>query len=223
MSTGDKGQRHHINRKLREKLHNLMDASTNFKNNNKNDEKRKIDLKIRLLADAVQKRKDKDRDISRGSVFISFSKTGKNYFRKASELCKARGFIVNTGFDDQSADYVLKVIKNKIKESTLFLSIMTPEHKFDSSEEGNFYAPSIWLSEEKGMALALEKPFRLLVHARIKHEFWKKTTPSNLHSIFDDAEFEEKLSEAVDALERRYQEILEIELQDFARRQSIDL
>jgi hypothetical protein len=218
MTKQERSLRPQINRKLREKLHELNSLALRLKHAGNDREKRVVDLKIRLLAEVIAKRRDPDFAVADPSVFISYSKSGSGYFSKAKKLCEERGYTVNTGFDDQSADYVLKVIKNKIKESTMFLSIMTPEHKFDPALGTEIYAPSVWLPEEKGMALVLEKPFRLLVHSKIKSEFWKQTTPSQLHTIFNDAEFPEKLDEAVSALDRRYQEILETQLQEFARK-----
>lgn len=222
MTKEDKNLRHLINRRLREKLHDLNSLAFKLKSTGRDKEKQVVDLKIRLLAELIAKRKGADFNFSDPSVFISYSKSGVRYFTKAKKICEERGYVVNTGFDDQSADYVLRVIKNKIRESTMFLSIMTPEYGVENNIGSGSSAPSVWLSEEKGMALILEKPFRLLVHANIRAEFWKKTTPSQLHTIFDDAEFPEKLEEAVNALDRRYQEILEVELQGFARKFASD-
>lgn len=147
----------------------------------------------------------------RMSLFVSYSKkTGKEHYEKAKTIALKYKFEVVTGFDLQTEATVLKAVRTSISNATLFLGIMTPEYSIRDIDQDrdNKKAPSIWVIEEKGMALALEKPFQLLVDESVHPDFWKKTTPEKLHSMFSSANFEEKAEEALSALHRRYQELL---------------
>ncbi|WP_156917485.1 hypothetical protein [Salinarimonas rosea] len=210
-------KRHSLNRRMREKAQDLIDAAYKAKRVGDLKEKQRCDLKRRVLYDAMVRRKEPE-IIGMPSVFISFSQSGFNYFKRAEALCKNRGFEVKTGFDNQRNRTVLKSVKASIRTSTLFLGIMTPCRDSNKPVDLQRQVPSVWLPEEKGMALILEKPFRLLVHEDVHPDFWKQTTPEQLHTIFADGEFEDKLQEAIGALEQRYQELLEIELQNIAKR-----
>lgn len=55
------------------------------------------------------------------------------------------------------------------------------------------------------MALALAKPFRMLVHERVHDDFWRRTTPGDLHHKFNDQTFETCLEDALGALVLRHE------------------
>jgi hypothetical protein len=107
---------------------------------------------------------------------------------------------------------VLAAVRNAIAESAAFLAIMTPELRINQRRErgatdARYFAPSVWVVEEKGMALALGKPFRLLVHRSVHEDFWLRTTPGHLHHVFEEATFERELNDALGALRDRYEEL----------------
>jgi hypothetical protein len=144
------------------------------------------------------------------SVFISFSESGKRLGEQAVQVCKTLGITAKTGFDDevQARQNVLSAVKETINSCSLFLGIWTPEYQLidNSNPPRARAAPSVWMLEEKGMAQAFNKPFRLLVEETIHNDFWLKTTPDKLQHSFDKSNFESKLRRAIEALVRRYHE-----------------
>jgi hypothetical protein len=144
-------------------------------------------------------------------LFISYSKrSGEMYFQQACERASALGFEVLDGFKPTEAVNVLKAVRGAILQSSLFLAILTPELRIDdrrSEERSGSFAPSVWVVEEKGMALGFGKPFRMLVHRHVHEDFWLRTTPEHLHHIFDDdRSFGLRLDEALGALAIRHEE-----------------
>jgi hypothetical protein len=147
------------------------------------------------------------------SVFISYSTTtGSDYYRIAEQIARDYGFRVITGFQDNEKSNVLRAVIEAIRDSAVFLSIMTPEmwirsRSIDAGWEDRT-SPNAWLIEEKGMALALGKPFRLLVEESVHPDFWKRTTPEKLHTIFKAHTFSERAEEAIRALLIRWEELI---------------
>jgi hypothetical protein len=144
------------------------------------------------------------------SVFVSYSSSGSAFGKRAVEFCNRLGLVVRTGFDDevQKKKNVLSAVKDTIDSCALFLGIWTPEYEL-VDRTGQKYAraaPSVWMLEEKGMAEAFNKPFRLLVEQSIHNDFWLKTTPNKLQHSFDGSNFETQLKLAIEALMRRYNE-----------------
>jgi hypothetical protein len=145
------------------------------------------------------------------SMFISYTKPkDDNLFEITKKCAEHHGFSVVTGFDNdrRTSDNVLRLVRDAIYEASVFLCIMSPVYEIKRGNEVD-WAPSVWLIEEKGMALALGKPFRLLVQENISRDFWARTTPEKLHSIFKRELFHDAAEEAVAALVLRYNELLE--------------
>lgn len=153
---------------------------------------------------------DKPEAIGR-TVFVSYSdKTGSPYF----EMLKARllkdKFEIHTGFDHpaQTDDgTILGRILTQLRRSSLYCGILTKEIEVREKDGVARWAPSVWTVEEKGMALALGKPFVLLVEDGVHEAFWIKTTPHKVHEVFRSDNFHDKLEHAVEALLARYNEI----------------
>lgn len=141
-------------------------------------------------------------------VFLSYSvKTGVIYYKHLEGLLKERGFDVITGFQKAGDDEgnVLKRVLRQIEKSTIFFGILTKEHKIQTNE-GSKWSPGVWTVEEKGMALAMGKPFVLMVEKGVQDDFWKKTAPHRIHFRFDNENFHEKAKEAIEAVVDRYDE-----------------
>jgi hypothetical protein len=147
--------------------------------------------------------------LSGQTVFISYShRTGRRFYEITKAIAKEHGFDVVTGFDRQRNENVLRTVMDLIRASAVFLSIMTPEYEIRQANGAEARAaPSVWLMEEKGMALAFGKPFRLLVEQSVHEDFWRRTTPDKLHTEFEPVDFEAKAREAVEALTARYEEL----------------
>jgi hypothetical protein len=169
-------------------------------------------MRIRFLTKLRQLAEERKVPIDKPSVFISYSKnTGQTYFEVAAKLGREEfGVDIVTGFDSQTGEFVLTEVLKAISKSLLFLSIMTPEYRIETGISGgkSFMAPSVWLMEEKGMALAMHKPFRLLVETTVHPDFWLRTAPNNLHTVFDGSNFVERAGAAFQALMMRYDDML---------------
>lgn len=143
-------------------------------------------------------------------VFVSYKpSSGAGYFARLKEMLEEVNFEVFTGFDDPAGTggNILKSVLKQMKRSTVYIGILTPEMKVEK-DGATQWSPGVWISEEKGMALALEKPVFLMVHRAIHPDFWEKTTPLHKHIIFDEEDFEQAAHDAVARAESRYRELL---------------
>ena len=145
------------------------------------------------------------------SVFISYSvNSGTIYFEFMKEKLREIGFEVLTGFQKSPGDKgaVLARVLGQINRSTLYLGLLTKEMRVSGPHGEAQWSPSVWTMEEKGMALALGKPFALLVQRGIHTDYWIKTAPDKVHVEFTDENFNQKAREIVDALLERYEELV---------------
>ena len=143
-------------------------------------------------------------------VFISYSKSsGQRYFSDLRDLLTGAGFEVVTGFDDSvgAEGNILKMVLKQLARSTFYIGILTKEMAVRDGKKSR-WSPSVWILEEKGMSLALEKPLMLMVDKEIHSDYWLKTTPANGHVFFDEESFDQKAKEVVDRAEMRYMEYL---------------
>lgn len=143
-------------------------------------------------------------------VFVSYSKSsGQVYFSYLKRLLTEKGFDVVTGFDDPpgTESNILKMVLKQLMRSSFYIAILSKEIQVVEGENKR-WSPGVWISEEKGMALALEKPFLLLVHREVHEDFFKKTTPEKLHIFFTEENFEEMAQKIADRANDRYGEFL---------------
>jgi hypothetical protein len=102
---------------------------------------------------------------------------------------------------------VLRNVLGQLRQSSIYLAILTKDIKVQHRGQPR-WSPSVWVTEEKGMALGLEKPFVLVVHRDIHEDFWRKTAPHRVHIVFDDSDFDARLPDILEAVTDRYQEVL---------------
>lgn len=197
-----------IARKRHELIELAEDAST------RSDSRAKADLDMRITY-LTRLKDDLDaptRKYPKQQIFVAYSEnSGKKYYEKAKSIIEDKGFGVVTGFSRTESENVLHAVLGAINEASLFLGILTPEYKIRSlwwKGRKNQTAPSVWVIEEKGMALALGKTTRLLIEETVHEDFWRGTTPEKLQTTFRDDEFEEKAETAVNALVRKYEQML---------------
>jgi hypothetical protein len=199
--------KHEVEALLNKRLRDLFLEEAKAAERNDHAAKRMIAYKRRYLSRLVVNQLD---IFPEPSVFLSFSdNSGANLGKRAITVCQDRGILVKTGFDNevQAKLNVLSAVKEAINSCTLFLGIWTAEYDLvDRGGDRRRAAPSVWMLEEKGMAQAFNKPFRLLVEDSIHNDFWLKTTPGKLQHRFDKSNFESQLRLAVEALIRRYHE-----------------
>lgn len=144
------------------------------------------------------------------SVFISYSvKSGSLHFGVIRNKLRDLGFEVLTGFQKSPGDKgnVLARILGQLQRSTMYLGLLTKEMRV-MAQGGEEWSPSVWTMEEKGMALALGKPFILLVEKGIHTDYWLKTAPDKVHVEFTAESFTQKSEEIVDTILDRYQELV---------------
>lgn len=98
------------------------------------------------------------------TVFLSYSfnERDKDLVSGFIDLLNASNFQVETG-EKNPIGSLSKSIIAKIKNSTVFVVVMTRR----DLKENNKYTTSSWLLEEKGVAIALDKPCLMLVENEI--------------------------------------------------------
>lgn len=196
-----------ISRKKRQLIQKAIEANLNRDMEGKTD----ADMRLRYLIKMKKEYNEEWQVNPMPKMFVSYSKrSGAKYFSVVSSIAEEYNLEVLTGFDRKREENVLHAVMKPIGEAAVFLSIMTEEYSIKMKNKKGRYmaAPSVWLLEEKGIALAMGKPFRMLVDEKIHEDFWRKTTPEKLASVFGPQNFEEKAREAISALEVRHEELL---------------
>jgi hypothetical protein len=128
------------------------------------------------------------------SVFLSYRFADERGIETAKLLLQERGYGVVTG--ESTDTYVSKGVIDRIRNSDFFFCIMTKHRQLSDGP----YITSPWLIEEKGVALALEKPLVIMVEDGVE-EFgelqgdWQRT-----HFTWD--RFAEAAERAVGHLDR---------------------
>jgi hypothetical protein len=201
-----------LHRAIKSKRKQLVTAAVRAHRGHEQSDKAQAQLRIRYLDRLLEQLERDELLASTPQLFVSFSREhGEGYAEKVRALAPSFGFEHVTGFDDRRAPNVLSAVRTSIDRSSVFLAIMTPETAMSTRPTGagsvrEVFAPSVWVVEEKGMALALNKPFRMLVHEAVAEEFWQRTTPDNLHHRFNEQTFDERAREALGSLERLHEE-----------------
>lgn len=145
------------------------------------------------------------------SVFISYSvNSGFEYFESIKEKLRDIGFEVLTGFGKSPGDKgnVLARVLGQLQRSTIYLGLLTKEMRVTGPHGEEQWSPGVWTMEEKGMALALAKPFALLVQKGIHTDYWLKTAPEKVHLEFTEDTFDQMAAEIVETIFERYEELV---------------
>jgi hypothetical protein len=131
------------------------EAQSILKNKNESQESKLIiDLKeiIKNLQEKTQTKSIKSK-----TVFFSHRFAELEYVEGLTKYLQDNGFEVVTGKSANTS--ISKAIIQRIKECEFFLCLMTKDKKIDE----NSYTTSPWILEEKGVALAYEKPLVLMI------------------------------------------------------------
>jgi hypothetical protein len=91
------------------------------------------------------------------TVFLSYAFSEGEYVEALKDLLESRGFTVVTG--ENTNTYISKAIHHRIETASLFLCLLTRRHALNDG----FFLPSLWLVEEKAIAIASNKPMVLMV------------------------------------------------------------
>lgn len=68
------------------------------------------------------------------------------------------------------------------------------------------YMPSIWVIEEKAMALAMSKRFRLLIDVDVHEEAWKAVNAETVHYLFNEKSFNVRVDKVLDVLDKEFKD-----------------
>lgn len=164
-----------------------------------------LQARLRLLnRSALPLYRASDTDFMK-SVFISYVKNSGRKNDKPSEFDKARklfasasykvesghparglkhlagAFKVRTGFERQREAQVVDNIADLIGRSSAFLGLWT----YPTKAPAKGAAPGHWLPLELGMAVALRKPFRIVVDSRIDSNWYLKPLRGIIHTVYD--------------------------------------
>ena len=143
-------------------------------------------------------------------IFVSYSKaTGAEQFEYLAALLDQSRFEVATGFQAhrEGKGRVLRQILGQLSRCAVYVAIMTKELEFRASAGEASWAPSVWIVQEIGMALALRKPFVLMIDQAIHEDYWRKVLPDRVHHMFDGSIFKGVAEKVVEEIEDRYSEV----------------
>lgn len=144
-------------------------------------------------------------------IFVSYSKkSGEEYFQYVKKRLEKIGFSVTTGFEHHADDRgnVLKRVLGQLKRSSVYLGVLTKDLQV-TVPEGIRWAPGVWTVEEKGMALAMNKPFVLMVQDGIHKDYWQKTAGERVHHMFNSTNYLTIAEGVVEDVSDRYTELAE--------------
>lgn len=172
--------------------------------------------KRRLLCDQLRREHLEIYDIR--EVFISYSGTGRDLFDLSAEYFQKHGYKLRHGSEPEikAGDYIPSDIIAAIKQCSCFLAIWTrtydaqraPHRSFQGSDvaidRGSI--PSVWMPFELGVAMALNKPYKVLVEEGTMGDFLEKPNLGKSKIVFKHPTFERELQVAKDYFERRFME-----------------
>lgn len=127
-----------------------------------------------------------------GSVFVSYSFDREEYINSLTRFLQREGFEVVTG--KAATTSISQAILHRIRGCEYFLSIMTCHSELAKGG----YAPSPWLLEEKGVALALGKRIVLMVEDGVAGFGEMQADWQRIHFVWD--RFADAVADAVEQL-----------------------
>jgi hypothetical protein len=147
-------------RMSKENIANLREeAKTILKGKSESPESRLI-KELKGVLDDLQLNKQK-KQAKEKTVFFSNRFAEEEYIEGLTNYLQDNGFIVITG---KSANtYISKAIVQRIRDCEFFLCLMTR----DKEKNDGSFTTSPWLLEEKGVAIAYEKPIVLMIEEGI--------------------------------------------------------
>lgn len=145
------------------------------------------------------------------SIFISYPKRLAPAIAEIKRIAEVDfGFdVIRTGFDpDVAGAKTLKAgILHAISSSSAFLGVWADDVRLKSARSRQNSAPGVWMPIELGMALALDKPYRLMIKDGMSAAY---ITPviEQAHAHFaEDEDIPNACRDALRALTRRLDEL----------------
>lgn len=170
--------------------------------------------KRRLLCDQLRRDHLEIYDIR--EVFISYSGTGRRLFDMSADYFKDHKYKLRHGSEAgiRAGDYIPSDIIAAIKQCSCFLAIWTrtydaqrtPHRSFQGSETAGDRGsiPSVWMPFELGVAMALNKPYKVMVEEGTMSDFLEKPSLGKSKIVFRHETFLRELQVAKDYFERRF-------------------
>ena len=178
------------------------------------DTKTMSDANSRIAVLKKQLKKIESNLAPRKTMFLSFASTAnKRYIAYIRKKAKDYSFEVKDAYEDYDGnERIISNVIQGISECFFFLGVMTPRPDFkivtDNGSDEKFF-PSIWVIEEKAIALALKKRFRLLVDNDIHQDAWLTVDAGRLGHRFTESNFERRADRVLSVLDREYKEYIE--------------
>lgn len=120
-------------------------------------------------------------------IFISYQFSREDLFTQVRARMDHAGCKPITGRDPDEESVFRTVIVKRIKLSQGFIGVWTGENSLISP----------WLVWELGVAQALNKPYRLLIHRSVDPKVWQPINPEKNHTLFTETEFAASFDKAV--------------------------
>lgn len=118
----------------------------------------------------------------RFKVFVSYSSVQKKYFKAIRSELQAVHMDVLTGFDpDPNAVDVTDTIRASVNKCAVYVGILTPDMEPA--------VPSQWILIEEGMAIALRKPYVLMIHEKVLKDSWSRVDATRQNYPFTDRNY----------------------------------
>jgi hypothetical protein len=144
------------------------------------------------------------------SLFISYPKRFQAAIEHVKRVARQDfGFeTIRTGFDaDVAGATTLKAgIIHAISSSSAFLGVWADDVQVKAGSKKAAAAPGVWMPIELGMAMALDKPFRLVMKEGISADFITPVMDLAHARFTEDLELTEASRDALRALNRRLDE-----------------
>lgn len=167
--------------------------------------------RLKVLRKQLEKLEARGR-LSEKTLFLSYSTSiEENHLSYIKNRASFHDFHIKDAYADYNSDpKIIANVRQGIEECFFFLGVLTPRKDLRIIENNGDikYMPSIWLIEEKGMALAMAKRFRLLIDKNVHEAAWRSVNAETLHYFFDETNFRENVDKVLDSLNREYKNYL---------------
>ena len=145
-------------------------------------------------------------------VFVAYSKSsGSIMYSYIKEGLEDLGYEVVSGFEKSrnrgENTNIISTILDIMSESSVYLSIMTKEHRIVKKGKDrniNNCAPSSWIGLENGIAISMNKPVVFMVEECIDESFWRRVLNADKHYIFNDQNAIDVSRQVIHTIDEKY-------------------
>lgn len=174
---------------------NALNVLSPFKNSNR--------VKKFINQLSVSIRKSSGNNVSQNKIIVflsySFNEKDRDLLSGFIDLLNSHNFQVVTGEKNKIGSLSRSII-GKIRNSSFFVVVMTKRDR----KENNKFTTSSWLLEEKGVAIALDKPCLMLVEDEIDKEEIGGMQGDDQRLSFSRNNFVSKVAEAIRMIQEHF-------------------